>query len=106
MLTPSNKRSGALSYHRHGDAEHINVLEARALSTAVRWVLSHPLSMGRRLLALSDSQVVIGAVNKGRSSSQQLLRCLRGVSALLLASGVRLVLQWVPSASNPADEPS
>jgi hypothetical protein len=88
------------------DTEHINVLELRALSTAVRWALSSPTSIGRRLFLLSDSLVVIGAVNKGRSSSQQLLRRLRFLSALLLASGMRLFLRWLPSELNPADGPS
>jgi hypothetical protein len=88
------------------DAEHINVLELRALSTALRWTLSRPSSIGQRLLLFSDSMVVIGAVNKGRSSSQQLLRRLRFLSALLMASGIRLFLRWLPSEINPADGPS
>lgn len=86
--------------------EHINVLELRALSTAVRWVMSFRSAVGKRVLVLSDSQVVVGAVTKGRSSSPQLLRRLRTLSALLLAGGVRLSLCWVPSELNPADEPS
>jgi hypothetical protein len=86
--------------------EHINVLECRALTTAVRWCLSHPLSTDRRLLLLSDSGVVVGAVRKGRSSSQPLLRRLRQLSALLLASGLRLRVCWVPTDQNPADAAS
>lgn len=86
--------------------EHINVLELRAVGSALRWVLSRPSSVESRLLVLCDSQVVVGAVNKGRSSSQDLLRCLRGVGALVLASGVQLAVRWIQSADNPADEPS
>jgi hypothetical protein len=85
--------------------EHINVLEMRALCTAVRWILSLR-SGAHRVLVLSDSQVVVGAVSKGRSSSQLLLRRMRHMSALVLASGIRLSLQWIPSAANPADDPS
>lgn len=85
--------------------EHINVLELRSLCTAVRWLLSRRDS-GRRVMILSDSQVVIGAVSKGRSSSQHLLRRLRHLSALLLASGLQLRLRYVRSADNPADGPS
>lgn len=86
--------------------EHINVLELRAVSTAIRWVLSSPHSIGRRLLCLSDSQVVVFAVSKGRSSSFQLLRRLRYVSSLVLAAGLQLFMRWIPSAANPADHPS
>jgi hypothetical protein len=84
--------------------EHINVLELRSLLTAVKWVLSHRAGgIQQRLLVLSDSAVVVGAVRKGRSSSQLLLRRLRQLSALLLASGLRLRIVWVPSELNPAD---
>jgi hypothetical protein len=68
--------------------------------------LSHPLSTRRRLLVLSDSQVAVGALSKGRSSAPTLLRRLRAISASLLAGGVQLSVRWIPSASNPADEPS
>gem|GEM_PF-4462442 len=91
---------------RWQDEEHINRLEARAVGTAIRWVLSSPLAIGRRLLVVSDSQVVVGALAKGRSSSHSLLRVLRGVAALLLASGLRIHMRWVASADNPADGPS
>lgn len=86
--------------------DHINVLEIRAVSAAVRWALKFPNSLGHRLHILSDSQVAIGALRKGRSSSPVLLRRLRSVAAWLLASGVRLLLSWIPSECNPADEPS
>lgn len=86
--------------------EHINVLEMRALTTAVRWVLSFRQALNCRVLVLCDSQVVVGAVTKGRSSSQLLLRRLRYLAAMVLASGLRLTLRWVASADNPADGPS
>ena len=86
--------------------EHINVLELRALNTALRRVLSHPRAVGARVRILCDSQVVVGAVTKGRSSSQPLLRRLRTLAALTLASGLRPALVWIASESNPADEPS
>ena len=86
--------------------EHINSLEIRASSTAIRWVLSHPHSIGRRLLLLSDSEVAVGCLSKGRSSSHRLLRRLRSISSLLLASRLQLSVWWIPSHLNPADEPS
>jgi hypothetical protein len=86
--------------------EHINIYELRALATAVRWVCSFPSAIGHRVLVLNDSQVVVGAVTKGRSSSQPLLRRLRHLTAWVLASGIRLSLRWIPTHSNPADGPS
>jgi hypothetical protein len=85
------------------EPEHINVLETRAVTTAVRWALSSPDSIGRRLLLLSDSQVVVYAISKGRSSAFEILRRLRYLSALVLASGMQLLLRWIPSTANPAD---
>lgn len=87
-------------------AEHINSLELRAVSTAVRRVLSSPATIRRRLLVLCDSQVAVGALAKGRSSSRLLLLRLRPLTALLLASGLHLCTRWLPSRLNPADGPS
>ena len=86
--------------------EHINVLEIRAVSTAVRWALSHPSALGARLLVLSDSTVAVASLAKGRSSSPIILRRLRQLSALCLASGLQIAVCWLPSAANPADGPS
>jgi hypothetical protein len=86
--------------------EHINQLELRSVSTAIRWALTSPDSINRRLLLLSDSQVAVGALSKGRSSFHLLLRRLRPTCALLLASGIRLSVRWIESALNPADGPS
>ena len=87
-------------------AEHINILESRALSTAVRWVMSSPHCVGTRVILFCDSQVTIGSVLKGRSSSPPLLRRLRSLAALCLSVGIRLRLLWIPSHLNPADVPS
>ena len=83
--------------------EHINVLEVRAVETATRWLLSRPSCHNSRVLLLSDSRVVVGAVSKGRSSSFQILTRLRSLSATMLASGIRLCLSWIPTSLNPAD---
>lgn len=87
-------------------SEHINVLELRAVTSAVRWVLSHPSGMCSRLLMFCDSQVVIPSVLRGRCSSFRLLCRLRFLSALELASGLQIFMRYVRSAVNPADEPS
>jgi hypothetical protein len=88
------------------ESEHINSLELRAISTAVRWALKSPDSIASRLIVFSDSQVAVFSSNKGRSSSHLLLRRLRPLAACLLSSGLRLLLRWIPSEDNPADGPS
>ena len=57
-------------------------------------------------MVLIDSRVWIGAAAKGRSSSVPLLRLLRRVAAMVLASGVVVHYVYIPSAHNPADAPS
>ena len=87
-------------------AEHINVLEARALDTAVRWAIKSPRAVGSRLISWCDSMVVMFAVRKGRSSAFGLLRQLRRLSASMLASGIQLHCNWIATEVNPADDPS
>jgi hypothetical protein len=87
-------------------AEHINVLELRALRASVRWATSFPGSVGSRIVAWVDSSVVYFAARKGRSSAFKLLAQMRPLSALLLATGVNLACKWIPTEVNPADEPS
>ena len=87
-------------------SEHINVLELRSALLALHWTLSFPSSLDRRLFLLLDSSVALFSLWKGRSSSPPLLLILRKISALLLAGGLSLLCGWVPSAINPADEPS
>jgi hypothetical protein len=85
---------------------HINLLELSALTTSVRWVLSYSDRAVKNCLILSDSAVVVGAVRKGRSSSFEILRALRRLTALVLSSSLNICLWWVPTGHNPADEPS
>lgn len=87
-------------------SEPIAYLECRAVHTAFRWVLSHADSRRTKALLLIDSGTVEGALRKGRSSSWALLHRQRHISALSLASGLRLRPVWVPSSLNPADKPS
>ena len=68
--------------------------------------MSFPRSIGCRVALLIDSTVAMCSINKGRSSSPLLLPRLRQLASLLLASGLRLFLHWVPSEQNPVDGPS
>jgi len=60
----SRKRWRLIVAKRWKEAEQINKLEVRAVSTAVPWVASRPSSAGARLLVLSDSAVVVGALSR------------------------------------------
>lgn len=86
--------------------EHINSLEIRAVSAAVRWMLSSPSVIGNRALLLCDSLVAMYSILKGRSSSRLLLPRLRQLASLVLGSGLQLFIRWIPTGINPADEPS
>jgi hypothetical protein len=87
-------------------AEHIAIGEARAATTATRWVASLPAAAHARILLLLDSAAVAGAVSKGRSSNFTILRSLRRISAIALSRNCRFVIRWIPSALNAADHPS
>ena len=64
------------------------------------------VQIGPAMYLLLDSTVAFFSIWKGRSSSPRLLLILRKISSLLLASSISLLPGWVPSAVNPADEPS
>lgn len=86
--------------------EHINSLELRAVLLALHWLTTYPSSHSSRVYILVDSTVALYALWKGRSSSAPLLLILRKINALLMASQISLLTGWLPSAVNPADEPS
>jgi len=86
---------------------HINVLESLALLLAYSWraTLAKPC-LPVRLITLLDSSVLHFALTKGRSSARPLLKVLRRISALLLATNMFPVSVWVPSECNPSDAAS
>ena len=81
---------------------HINVLEGEAFLVWLRWLLRTQAHHGMRVVALIDSAAWLGAVAKGRSSSQ-LNRLLRKVAALCFLGDVMLYVVFVPSIHNPSD---
>ena len=86
---------------------HINVLELSAENLGINWVLRKGSPcQARRVVLLQDSQVVVGACTKGRSSSSALMWPLRKSAALVLAGNLWVERLWIPSKSNPADGPS
>ena len=83
--------------------EHINILELRAVELALRWLTSCRNAFGSRVLLLSDSQVVVYGLRKGRFSSKKLLAVYKRLVALMFAMEFQVYPFWIPSQSNPAD---
>ena len=89
-----------------GEAEHINVLELRAVLTSLRWRAEHLEQLNIKSLHLVDSLVVLHALTRGRSSSRKLRRTLLRIDSLLLACNFAPIWSYVDTKQNPADKPS
>ena len=84
---------------------HINLQEARAIKFEVRR-LAAELPGPIRIIFLCDSQVCVGAIGKGRSSSFKLNGILRSMLGHLIAGRIVLRIVWVSTGANPGDYPS
>ena len=92
--------------HQWRRAEHINVLEGISLVRAAERVSESQGRLGRQHLILTDSQVVLGVVQKGRSSVPRLNRFARRLAALTLGYRQHFLFRWISTKINPADGPS
>eukprot|EP00435_Cladocopium_sp_Y103_P029073 s976_g7.t1 len=70
-------------------SEHINVLELRAVLTAIKWRVERLGQTDLRCLHMVDSLVVLHALSRGRSSSRKMRRSLMRLNSCLLVSGLR-----------------
>jgi len=86
--------------------EHNNVLEARAAAISAKLASADSADWERRHLIISDSQVVIGVLSKGRSSKVQLNRLARKIAAISIATGCKFYWRYVRTHRNHADGPS
>ena len=89
-----------------GAAEHINVLELRAVLTSIKYRVEVLHQQDLRCVHLVDSLVVLHALTRGRSSSRKMRRTMMRVNAYLLASGLQPLWGYVSTDQNPADRPS
>lgn len=85
---------------------HINVLELESILLGIKQQIAHFHFSDMRIFQLSDSYVCISVVSKGRSSSVQLQRVMKKISAHLLAHGLILIIGHVDSLDNPTDSAS
>ena len=95
---------GAYDFHT---IDHVNIQEARAMKSALNFHVAESSIRGPSIvLNGTDSRVCLGSWAKGRSSAVQLNNVWRQCLGLCVLSNSRLVQFWLPSADNPADDPS
>ena len=94
------------SFKWQDDNLHINEGELNSFLAMAERRASDASKHGTRYLAILDSQVVRGALGKGRSASRPINRGLRRAAALLLISDCYPLLAWTISRWNWADTPS
>ena len=87
---------------------HVNLQETRAVFRELRDFSKGPLTspVYKDLVFLVDSEVALGAIVKGRSSSFKLNVILGNMIGYFLALNIGLRLVVLPSGCNPADAPS
>ena len=85
---------------------HSSVLEAHGYLLGLKWLARHAAKHHHKVPFLVDAKAVIGAATKGRSSARALRTVLRSSAAHCLACDILPRLVYIPSESNPADQPS
>ena len=87
-------------------SEHINLLELRAALHAVQWRCRRASYRDFRTMLLIDNQAILAVIAKGRSSSKKVNNLLRRLAALCCTLNIYLLVCWVDTVDNPADEAS
>eukprot|EP00971_Amphidinium_carterae_P297711 5915066-Amphidinium_carterae.1 len=85
--------------------QHINVLELKAVCAGARFFMRTKEHLGSRCLMVSDSQVCLGVLVKGRSSSKSLNYVLRKHNFGVLLSHLVMAYMYIATNQNPADRP-
>ena len=84
----------------------INVLELRAVLASVNWRARSVRNVHSQSLQLVDSSVALGALARGRSSSERLAPVVTKIDAVCLAASLTFLLGWIRTDLNPADAAS
>ena len=92
--------------HKWRRQEHINIQEGRALLRAAERVCQSRERHGRQHLILTDSRVMLGVGQKGRSSRASLNRFARNLAALTLGYRQVFLFRGISTKINPAAGPS
>jgi hypothetical protein len=87
--------------------DQIYRLEAHALFLALRNIALKRIDLeDSRVIFMLDSSSVVGAVAKGRSSTDSMNHMCRRVASLICLTGIRPFWLWIGTDDNPADGPS
>ena len=86
--------------------EHNNILEGRAGIVSAKIASMCPSHWNARVLLISDSQVVISAFSKGRSSKLAINHLARKLCAMSQGCNIRFYFRYVRTHRNHADGPS
>ena len=78
--------------------------EGRAVVKLVRIIASSPRLHEQVAISLQDNMALAGAMLKGRSPTRELNFLLRERAAGSLSSGTRVILPWVETRLQPADD--
>lgn len=92
--------------HKWYKPRPIHILEAEAILLALRWFTRDGENLNRRLVLFTDSQAVLGALRKGRSSVPSFNILCRKIAALTLVAQLKIDYFYIRTGSNPADGPS
>ena len=87
-------------------ADHSGGLEASGVVLGLRRLARQARCHGHRGAFLVDAQAVLAALQKGRSSAGTLRHKTKQAAALALACDWKIRYGYLPSESNPADDPS
>ena len=86
--------------------EHINLLELRAALHAVQWRCRRAAFRDFRTMLLIDNQAILAVIAKGRCSSKKVNNLLRRLGALCCSLNIYVLVCWVDTVDNPADQAS
>ena len=87
-------------------AEHITLLEGRAVVQTLRHKSRALHNFHKRHLHLGDNLGMTLCLDRGRAKNKQLLFQCRRVAAFSIACDIEVHHRWIPSEFNAADKPS
>ena len=86
--------------------EPSNVVELRTAAMAIQHLGRTRRAWHHRILLVVDNLCALAVIGKGRSKTRILRHAARKVASVVLGTGIRIYLRWVPSKRNIADGPS
>ena len=98
--------SAPLAFYQGLEIRKTQIIPLEALAVLSAIMKFGNMIVGGRILVFVDNQSVLGALRKGSSPSQDLLRIVGAVWDEANRLNIQAIFLWVPSALNIADFPS